>query len=41
MTVYFTADLHLGNTGALNYRPFTTERQMDKAIIKNFNSNKS
>ena len=38
--VYFTSDLHLGhrNIISLQYRPFESVEEMDRALIDNFNS---
>ena len=40
MTVWFTADLHLGHNNIRHYckRPFATVDEMDAALIKNWNA---
>ena len=40
MSVYFTADLHLGHTNAIQFtsRPFQSAEEMDKNLITNINS---
>lgn len=40
MSVYFTADLHLGHANAIRFtsRPFQSVEEMDKSLITNINS---
>jgi calcineurin-like phosphoesterase family protein len=40
MTVYFTADQHLGHENIIRYctRPFASVREMNEAIVANWNS---